>query len=125
MARRKTRRCSPWSNLELNRLRVLFPHATDKELEAAFPGHTLRAIRSRAYSLGVRRSTLIRPHIRQRQIDRMERAGAYLTRRVAELGALSFARAAQSPAELLAVDCLIAAAQAISARKSDASSQRA
>jgi hypothetical protein len=117
MARRKTRRCSPWSGKELNRLRVLFPHATDRELETAFPGHTLRAIKSRAYSLGVRRSTLIRPHIRQRQIDRMERAGAYLARRVAELGAMSLTRIAQSPAELLAVDCLIAAAQAIHARR--------
>lgn len=110
---RRTRLCSRWSAKEIDQLRAMFAHATDAELTAAFPRHTLRAIKARANSIGARRASLVNSHVRERQQRRMAQAGAYLARRVAELGAATLTRAARSPAETLALDCLIYAAAAL------------
>jgi hypothetical protein len=101
-----------WTNKEIALLRRIYATAAPEELTQALPRHRLRTIRIRAHALGLRRATLARPSIRERQRQRMERAGGYLAKRVAELGGYALTHSVRDLAGSAALECLIAAAAA-------------
>ncbi|MFC0243643.1 hypothetical protein [Rhodopseudomonas telluris] len=113
--------CTRWTNRELSMLDSLAPaDASDADLIAALPRHTVKAIKSRMAARGLRRPSTTKFSPKERQRQRMAQAGSYLAKRVAQFGPAALTRAAGRVAENVVgaatLECLIAASAAIHAR---------